>query len=117
MDGFTGAWLIAWAIFNVLGWVGAASVVAITTPSLPPPIVPTHLTDECASHAVQTGKVLFYVERRGFGYIVPDRTGAHIFVHINALKSTGIETLQEGQPVGYSIASTNGKYHAVNICF
>ncbi len=46
-----------------------------------------------------TGKVKFFVESKGFGFITNDETGADIFVHITA---TGGKELKEGQKVSYN---------------
>lgn len=47
---------------------------------------------------MRTGKVKFFVESKGFGFITDDETGKDIFVHITGLKSTSIE---EGSKVTY----------------
>lgn len=46
-----------------------------------------------------TGKVKFFVESKGFGFITNDETGSDIFVHITA---TGGKELKEGQKVSYN---------------
>lgn len=48
---------------------------------------------------MRTGKIKFYVESKGFGFIVDDETGADIFVHATGLK-TGSQ-LKEGDKVSY----------------
>lgn len=47
---------------------------------------------------MQTGKVKFFNESKGFGFIVNDETGKDIFVHATGLKSEG---LKEGDHVSY----------------
>lgn len=46
-----------------------------------------------------TGKVKFYNESKGYGFITNDKTGKDIFVHATALN--GIE-LREGDKVEYT---------------
>lgn len=47
---------------------------------------------------MRTGKVKFYVESKGFGFITDDETGADIFVHATGLRTEG---LKEGDRVSY----------------
>jgi len=47
---------------------------------------------------MRTGKVKFFVESKGFGFITDDETGQDIFVHVTGLKSNPIT---EGAPVTY----------------
>ena len=47
---------------------------------------------------MQTGKVKFFNESKGFGSIVNDETGKDIFVHASGLKGEG---LKEGDRVSY----------------
>lgn len=47
---------------------------------------------------MRTGKVKFFIESKGFGFITDDQTGVDIFVHITGLSS---QTLKEGNKVSY----------------
>lgn len=47
---------------------------------------------------MRTGKVKFFIESKGFGFITDDETGKDIFVHITGLNS---ENLREGDKVSY----------------
>jgi CspA family cold shock protein len=49
----------------------------------------------------ETGIVKFFNNDKGFGFIKPDNGGTDIFVHISALKNSGIDTLVENQKVSY----------------
>lgn len=49
---------------------------------------------------MQTGKVKFFNEDKGFGFITPDDGGKDLFVHISAV-SNG--TLNEGDSVQYEV--------------
>ena len=40
---------------------------------------------------MQTGKVKWFNETKGFGFIVPDAGGDDAFVHITAVKESGID--------------------------
>jgi CspA family cold shock protein len=47
------------------------------------------------------GKVSYYDDGRGFGFIVPDDRGADVFVHANYLVNAGL--LKKGQAVAFEI--------------
>ncbi|HZP08332.1 cold-shock protein [Methyloceanibacter sp.] len=47
------------------------------------------------------GKVKFYNEQRGFGFIEPADGGKDVFVHATALERAGISRLVEGQNVSF----------------
>jgi len=61
------------------------------------------------------GKVNFYDESRGFGFITPDEGGKDIFFHVKELKFSGIETVDKGQPVSYETKEDRGRIAATNI--
>lgn len=50
-----------------------------------------------------TGKVKFFNEAKGFGFIEQEQ-GADVFVHFSAIQSDGFKTLAEGQAVQFTIA-------------
>ena len=62
-----------------------------------------------------TGTVKWFNPAKGFGFIQPSGGGQDVFVHISALESAGIATLNEGQKVSYELASERGRTKAVNI--
>lgn len=47
---------------------------------------------------MRTGKVKFFIESKGFGFITDDETGNDIFVHATGLR---VEGIKEGDSVGY----------------
>ncbi|MEM9106125.1 MAG: cold-shock protein [Pseudomonadota bacterium] len=49
----------------------------------------------------ETGTVKFFNTDKGFGFIKPDNGESDIFVHISAIKDSGLETLLENQKVSY----------------
>lgn len=64
-----------------------------------------------------TGKVRWFSLEKGYGFIQPDQGVSDIFVHINSLKKSGIDTLTPNQPVSYELAEHNGKRSAVDLKF
>ena len=47
---------------------------------------------------MRTGKVKFFIESKGFGFIVDDETGKDIFVHATGVNG---EAPKEGDSVSY----------------
>ncbi len=52
------------------------------------------------------GKVKWFDERKGFGFIETDG-GGDVFVHYKSIQSGGFKTLQEGQRVSFDIQQGN----------
>src|ERR1700722_14568313 len=61
------------------------------------------------------GVVKWYDPARGFGFILPHDGGKDIFVHITALRRSGIEGLEPGQPVRMMVAQARRGREASSI--
>ncbi len=62
-----------------------------------------------------TGKVKWFNATKGFGFIQPEEGGPDVFVHISAVKSAGLQNLNEEQRVEYELANDKGKASATNL--
>lgn len=63
-----------------------------------------------------TGTVKWFDATKGYGFIEPDDGGKDAFVHITAVESAGIGTLNDGQKVEFElVAGKNGKMAADNL--
>ncbi len=54
------------------------------------------------------GKVKFFNEARGFGFIEPEDGSKDAFVHISAVERAGLTGLTEGQRVEYELQEGKG---------
>ena len=62
------------------------------------------------------GTVKFFNVDRGYGFISPDNGSADSFVHITAVQSAGMETLNTDQRLSYDVErGSNGKESAINL--
>jgi cold shock protein len=50
-----------------------------------------------------TGTVKFFNGDKGYGFIRPDDGSRDVFVHVSAVTSSGLGTLNEGQRVSFEI--------------
>ena len=52
-----------------------------------------------------TGKVKWFNETKGYGFIAPDGGGKDVFVHISAVERAGLRSLAENQSVSFEIVA------------
>jgi len=61
------------------------------------------------------GKVKWFNKTKGYGFIEPEEGDKDVFVHISAVKNSGMEDLEEGQELEFEIVENNGKSSADNL--
>jgi cold shock protein len=61
---------------------------------------------------MQTGKVKFFNESKGFGFIVADGSGEEIFVHVTGLNGV---TLRENDSVSFEVTEGKRGLNAINV--
>ena len=62
-----------------------------------------------------TGKVKWFNESKGFGFISQDNGGDDVFVHFRAITGDGFKTLAEGQAVSYTVTKGPKGLQAENV--
>ena len=50
---------------------------------------------------MSTGKVKWFNDQKGFGFITPDEGGKDLFCHHSEIQAEGFRSLSEGQAVEY----------------
>ncbi|CAA0089832.1 Cold shock-like protein CspLA [Zhongshania aliphaticivorans] len=61
-----------------------------------------------------TGKVKWFNETKGFGFIEQD-SGPDVFVHFSAIGGSGFKTLAEGQAVEFDVTTGQKGPQAANV--
>ena len=63
-----------------------------------------------------TGKVKWFNDAKGFGFITPEGGQKDCFVHHSAIQGQGFKTLAEGQKVSFEVETgVEGKTSAENL--
>ena len=62
-----------------------------------------------------TGKVKWFNETKGFGFITPDDGSEELFAHYTAIQSNGFKVLKEAQKVTYDVVRGQKGPQALNI--
>lgn len=62
-----------------------------------------------------SGKVKWFDETKGFGFVQSNDGGKDVFVHISVLTSSGVQRLVEGQPVNMQVVDTPKGREAISI--
>jgi CspA family cold shock protein len=62
-----------------------------------------------------TGKVKWFNDSKGYGFITPDDGSKDVFVHHTAIQSAGFRSLQEGDAVEFEIQEGQKGPAAANV--
>ena len=59
-----------------------------------------------------TGTVKWFNGRKGYGFIEPDDGENDVFVHVTAVKESGLDVLNEGDKVSFELVENRGRMAA-----
>jgi CspA family cold shock protein len=62
-----------------------------------------------------SGKVKWFNNAKGYGFIIEDGKTEDLFAHYSAIKMDGYKTLKAGQTVAFDIIQGPKGLHAINI--
>lgn len=61
------------------------------------------------------GKVKWFNDAKGYGFIEPETGGNDVFVHFSVIQMEGFRTLSEGQDVEFEVHSGERGAYAANV--
>ncbi len=64
---------------------------------------------------MQTGKVKWFNNAKGYGFILSDDGGEDLFAHYSSIQVEGYKTLKAGQAVEFETKPSDKGTHAINI--
>ena len=65
---------------------------------------------------MEQGKVKFYDQKKGYGFIFPEGSKDEVFLHKTELEKSGYKDMNVGANISYELhTNSKGKIQAVNI--
>ncbi|ASP39768.1 cold shock domain protein CspD [Bacterioplanes sanyensis] len=64
---------------------------------------------------MKTGKVKWFNNAKGYGFILADDSSEDLFAHYSTIQMDGYRTLKAGQPVQFETKPSDKGIHAINI--
>ncbi len=64
---------------------------------------------------MQAGKVKWFNNAKGYGFILSDDGGEDLFAHYSSIQTEGYKTLKAGQSVSFNTKPSDTGTHAIDI--
>jgi len=61
------------------------------------------------------GKVKWFNDKKGFGFVTQDDGAADCFVHFSAIEGDGFKTLAEGDEIEFDVVAGDKGFKAENV--
>jgi CspA family cold shock protein len=61
------------------------------------------------------GRVKWFDVKKGYGFIIDDKSEKDIFLHISMLEKSKLRVLRENQKIQFEIKEEKGKLKAINL--
>ena len=63
----------------------------------------------------ETGRLKWFNDEKGYGFITPDSGERDVFVHVSAFQQSNIKNREDGMKLSYDVGESRGKSCAVNL--
>ena len=75
----------------------------------------SHRREVCSMSERVQGKVKWFNASKGYGFLERPDGEADVFVHFSAIQGDGFRSLEEGEPVEFTVAQTDKGLQAENV--
>jgi len=63
----------------------------------------------------KTGKVKWFNDAKGFGFVTPDDGSKDVFVHFSSIQGDGFKSLAEGDKIEFEVQESDKGPKAANV--
>ena len=78
-------------------------------------VLSSYRMEVCSMSERVQGKVKWFNASKGYGFLERPDGEADVFVHFSAIQGEGFRSLEEGEPVEFSVAQTDKGLQAENV--